>query len=237
MSRSLVFVVPLVLVISGCAPCYMLGACQEMDRAIDEAVLGKSLCVADGVTVGSVIRHGGSAYVVTRVYGKHNVFYRCFDRSLSVARVSEFGAGMPDAPASLAGIIEQDPKMENHGCAPFNARVGNVYAQENGRKVEIAAILEESPRCTGARPLAVRLAVPPQAFPPVASRKAPPHLAAFVQGSDPATACANEWVYVGLQARHENGSWAKVEQVSGPSSSCANPRRPTSVRLIHGDLQ
>jgi len=56
---------------------------------------------------------------------------------------------------SPAGVLEQDPKVKNNGCAPFNARVGNVYSHENGDRVTVTLILGESPHCPGARPLAV----------------------------------------------------------------------------------
>jgi len=54
-----------------------------------------------------------------------------------------------------AGIVEQTPKLQDHGCAPFNARAGSTYQHEDGRKVAIIRIVGESPQCPGARPLAV----------------------------------------------------------------------------------
>jgi hypothetical protein len=69
---------------------------------------------------------------------------------------SRVAAAPAATPVGLAGVLEQDPKAENNGCAPFNARVGNVYAHENGNRVTVRLILGESPRCPGARPLAVK---------------------------------------------------------------------------------
>lgn len=64
------------------------------------------------------------------------------------------GTGLAGFPA---GVLEQEPKVENQGCAPFNARVGGRYGHENGRAVRVRRILGESSNCPLARPMAVEL--------------------------------------------------------------------------------
>jgi hypothetical protein len=63
----------------------------------------------------------------------------------------------PSAPPFPAGIVEQTPKLQNYGCAPFNARAGNVYWHEDGRRIAIARVLGLSEQCTNPRPLSVEL--------------------------------------------------------------------------------
>lgn len=60
----------------------------------------------------------------------------------------------------LALVVEQDPKMANHGCAISNATEGSVYTHENGRTVRIAKILGRTSGCYGSRPMAVELRTP-----------------------------------------------------------------------------
>lgn len=55
-------------------------------------------------------------------------------------------------------ILDQQPKVSGHGCAPFDAKVGWVYKDERARRVEITHITGESPSCTnGPWPMAVRV--------------------------------------------------------------------------------
>jgi hypothetical protein len=56
-----------------------------------------------------------------------------------------------------AGVLEQNPRLHNHGCAPFNARVGNTYQREDGSRVAIVRLVGESPACPGARPISVEI--------------------------------------------------------------------------------
>jgi len=65
------------------------------------------------------------------------------------------GTGLAGFPA---GVMEQEPKVENQGCAPFNAHAGGRYRHENGRAVRVQRILGESSNCPPARPMAVELA-------------------------------------------------------------------------------
>lgn len=148
MSWHLGFIAPFILAASGCA--------SPVDLVTGESMVGKTYCAPRGVTVGDTIWHGGVAHVVTAV--NPYSLYRCTGTLDSVAlAVKKDGRGNPIYASGLAGVIEQDPKLEGHGCAPFNARDGNTYLHETGRRVEIVQILGESPQCPGARPLAVKL--------------------------------------------------------------------------------
>ena len=66
----------------------------------------------------------------------------------------------PGAVAGLPGVVEQQPRLHNHGCAPFNARVGNTYQRADGSRVAIARLLGETSACEGARPIAVEFEAP-----------------------------------------------------------------------------
>ena len=71
-----------------------------------------------------------------------------------------FGYYQPAKPGTAAGppgLIEQEPPLHNHGCAPFNARVGNTYQRADGSRAAIVRILGELPACAGARPIAVEI--------------------------------------------------------------------------------
>lgn len=63
--------------------------CNSMNRSVDEGILGKSLCVREGVTVGSKTYDGGRAYVVTNVYSQTMRFlgYRCDSSGYVFVRV------------------------------------------------------------------------------------------------------------------------------------------------------
>jgi len=64
----------------------------------------------------------------------------------------------PQAAAGLPGVVEQEPRLHNHGCAPSDARVGNTYQRADGSRVAIVRIVGKSPACArGARPLAVEI--------------------------------------------------------------------------------
>jgi hypothetical protein len=63
----------------------------------------------------------------------------------------------PGSSSAPAGVIEQEPPLAGHGCAPFNAYLGSTYYRADGSRVAIMRILGESPACTGARPLAVEV--------------------------------------------------------------------------------
>jgi len=61
------------------------------------------------------------------------------------------------AAPSLAGVVEQEPRLQKHGCAPYHAQVGGRYLREDGSRVTIVRLLGESPACLGARPIAVEI--------------------------------------------------------------------------------
>ena len=68
------------------------------------------------------------------------------------------GTGQPRGATEITAtpVIEQSPKLANHGCAPRNAVVGSNYRHADGRSIAIAEVLGQSPRCTDERPIAVK---------------------------------------------------------------------------------
>jgi hypothetical protein len=108
--------------------------------------------ISSGLLVPPVILPTGTGTALASVLGSI-----CSEKPFPPESSPDSAQRNSAGPTSLPAVVDQDPKLNGHGCAPSNATEGSSYRLEDKRRVTVNRVLGESPSCAGARPLAVEV--------------------------------------------------------------------------------